>query len=89
MNIVFIEHPGCMKEYAFEVPHGVELKKGENVMLSTALGDALGVCICDSFELDGTPLEVVGRIIGAKFPLRKVIGRVHIALFDMEASDER
>ena len=81
MNVVFIEHNNQSGTYLFEVPEGVKLGKGETVMVETRHGETSGVCVCESFELDGSPLETVGRICGAKFPLKKVICRVFVEKF--------
>ena len=81
MNVVFIEHDNQSGMYLFEVPGGVKLGKGEHVMVKTRHGETCGVCVCESFELDVSPLETVGRICGASFPLKKVIGRVFVEKF--------
>lgn len=81
MNVVFIVHNNQSGPYLFEVPAGVKLGDGETVMVETIYGEACGVCVCESFELDGGPLETVGRICRASFPLKRVIGRVFVEKF--------
>ena len=81
MNVVFIEHNNQSGAYLFEVPAGVKLGEGETAMVETRYGETCGVCVCESFELDGSPLETVGRICGASFPLKRVIGRVFVEKF--------
>ena len=81
MNIVFIKHTGCNQTYLFEVPAYITLKKGEEVMVQTRNGETSGVCTCDSFELDGSPLVAVGNASGAKFPLKPVVGKVSVERF--------
>lgn len=84
MNVVFIEHNNQSGTYLFEVPVGVSLKKGETVMVETRHGETCGVCVCESFELDGSPLETIGRICGAKFPLKRVVGCIRVDVFPQE-----
>lgn len=81
MNIVFVKHTGCNQTYLFEVPANITLKEGEEVMVQTRNGETSGVCVCDSFELDGSPLMAVGKLHGAKFPLKPVIGKVCVVRF--------
>lgn len=88
MNIVFIEHNNQSGTYLFEVPEGVSLKKGEMVMVETKRGETSGVCVCKSFVLDGSPLETVGRICGAQFPLKRVVGCITVDVFPQEWWDE-
>lgn len=85
MNIVFIKHPADRGIYLFEVPAGIALKAGENVMVKNSRGETYGVCDSDSFELDGSPLGTVAKICGAKFPLAPVIGRVSVERFEGES----
>jgi hypothetical protein len=85
MNVVFIEHNNQSGTYLFEVPAGVKLGVGETVMVDTRHGETSGVCVCESFELDGSPLETIGRICGARFPLKMVIGKVFVEKFVVPA----
>jgi len=84
MNIVFVKHTGNSQTYLFEVPADVTLKEGEEVMVQTRKGESSGVCICDSFELEGSPLTAVAKINGAKFPLQPVIGKICVQRFKTE-----
>lgn len=81
MNIVFVKHTGCYQVYLFEVPADITLKEGEQVMVQTKKGETSGVCICDSFELEGSPLTAVAKINGAKFTLQPVVGRFCVERF--------
>jgi hypothetical protein len=81
MNVVFIKHNNQSGTYLFEVPVGVKLGAGETVMVDTRRGETSGVCVCESFELDSSPLETVARLCGASFPLKRVIGRVFVEKF--------
>lgn len=83
MNIVFIKHTGCHQIYLFEVPANITLKDGEEVMVKTINGETGGVCVCDSFELDGSPLMAVAKVSGAKFPLKPVVGKLCVERFEV------
>lgn len=83
MNIVFVKHNGCNQTYLFEVPANITLKEGEEVMVQTRNGETSGVCFCDSFELEGSPLMAVAKANGAKFPLCPVIGKFHLERFEV------
>lgn len=81
MNVVLIKHNVSGGTYLFEVPEGVKLGKGETVMVETRYGETSGNCICESFEMEGSPLEAIAELCGARFPLKKVIGRVYVEKF--------
>lgn len=81
MNIVFIRHSDN-RSYLFEVPEGIKLKEGDRVMVRNRRGEVDGICTCDSFELEGSPLNAVATATGATFPLKPVVGRVCVKKFE-------
>lgn len=81
MNVVLIKHHCSRSTYLFQVPQGVVLKDGDEVIVETRNGEVGGICVCDSFELDGSPLNAVGTACGASFPLKSVVGRLKVERF--------
>lgn len=81
MNAVFIRHFDN-RQYLFEVPENIKLKEGDRVMVRNRRGEVDGICICDSFELEESPLKAVVVAVGATLPLKPVVGRVCVKKFE-------
>lgn len=81
MSIVFIRHTNGGQRFLFEAPPGIDLKEGEEVVVQTKNGETVGICVCDSFELDGKALQAVTKVVGAKLPLKPVVGRICVERF--------
>lgn len=84
MNVAIITHNGYDK-FLFSVPDEVQLKKGEKVLCQTKKGEAHGECVFDSFEVEGTALVAITAVMGAKLPLKPVIGLVQEWRFDKKS----
>lgn len=84
MNIAVIKHTPdndfCTK-YLFSVPEGVKLKAGDAVMCNTKYGEAYGWLVYDSFEVEGTALQVLLNAFGAK-ELSPIVGVYELSEFD-------
>lgn len=84
MNIAVIKHTPdndfCTK-YLFSVPEGVKLKAGDAVMCKTKYGEAYGWMVYDSFEVEGTSLQVLLNAFGAK-ELQPIIGVYELSEFE-------
>lgn len=78
MNIVLVKHASHGSTYIFSVPENVMVKKDDIVLCDTNKGESVGYCCCDSFHLDGSPLEFLVKEYGGKMPLKKVIGRCRV-----------
>lgn len=88
MKIVLVKHNKDSRTFLFEVPKSVDLKENELVLAETRFGEESGVCICDSFELDESPLNALGYLCGAKFPLKPVLGKIHVERFEDVIEDD-
>ena len=51
-------------------------------MVRNRRGEVDGICTCDSFELEGSPLKAVVAAVGATLPLKPVVGRVCVKKFE-------
>lgn len=69
------------KNYLFGCPTGVNLHEGDKVICDTKRGDTEGVCVTDSFVVNEYVMHQFGKILGAKFPLKLVIGKYIIESF--------
>lgn len=69
MKIVFAKHSNSEKEFMFEVPLSVEIKKGDALAVDTIYGQALATATTDSNECSKEAAER----LGAYFPLKKVL----------------
>ena len=87
-KIVIIKHFGDNGHYLFSVPDGINLIESETVLVKTKRGERDGVCVCDSFYVDDSPLRALMAKYGAKEPLAPVIGRFVCTRFDKEEDHE-
>lgn len=90
MKVVIIKHENCGQLYLFKVPRGQVLKAGELVLLDTKIGNNLGTCLCDSFEVDEAVKDRIFSAFRIKEPTASVIGRYSFDKFsiDTEADNE-
>lgn len=84
MNIAVIKHNPdndfCHK-HLFSVPEGVKLRAGDTVMCKAKYGEVFGWLVYDSFEVEGTALQVILNAYGAK-ELQPIIGVYELSEFD-------
>ena len=69
MNIVFAKHEKQNREFLFEVPGGMDIKKGDILYVETMKGPC--VAVATSGMMPGNE-ELITRF-GAYMPLKKVI----------------
>ena len=74
MNTVIVNQGGG--KYLFEVPANVKLVKGDAVKCDTHRGVTDGVCYADSIDVSEDVAKLIGNLVGAKFPLKSVVGKV-------------
>ena len=69
LNIVQVKHEGNDKRYTFAVPLGVELKKGDPVLVATRYGDVMAKCVTDSRLLSNGVIDMImqGKRLQALF----------------------
>lgn len=73
-NLVFINHNDKDKNYLFQLPKNLLLKKGEKVFVETIQGECVGTAVSDSFIVDKYTAEQIIVGTGAYEPLKDVIG---------------
>ena len=73
MNIAIINQNGG--KYLFEVPESISLKEGEKVKCDTKRGVTDGTVWADSITTDEPAAKLIGKLLGAKFPLKSVVGK--------------
>lgn len=71
MKIVFATHEMCPKEYIFNVPDGMNIKKGDILCVDTVRGSQIAVATSDVLEGDYT--EHMLSKLGAYLPLKIVL----------------
>lgn len=72
-NLVFVNH-GTDRNYLFQAPLMIRLKKGEKVFAETSLGESIGECVTDSFIVGEYETDCIVVATGAYKPLKDVIG---------------
>lgn len=74
IKVVFVTQND--KDYLFEVPSDLDLKKGDKVLCKTMRGLQEGVCRMDSTIMTDGGLEALAKMCGAYLPLKKVASKV-------------
>ena len=80
MNIAIINQNGG--KYLFEVPESISLKEGEKVKCDTKRGVTDGTVWADSITADEPAAKLIGKLLGAKFPLKSVVGKMEYQPFE-------
>ena len=68
--------------YLFSLPDNVTLKEGDRVKCSTKRGITDGVAFSDSAWVDENVSQLIGKLTGAKFPLKSVAGKMEYHPFE-------
>lgn len=75
MNVAFVEQSG--RNFLFEVPGGHNVSDGTKVLCDTRYGRQEGIIRGGNFRVDYNDLKCLVKAVGAKLPLRKIVGRYH------------
>ena len=81
MNNIAIIQQGTGR-YLFSVPDNVTLKQGDRVKCDTRRGITDGVAFADSAWVDENVSQLIGKLTGAKFPLKSVAGKMEYRSFE-------
>ena len=84
VQIVFAHHTirkKNSKEYLFEVPKNLNIKCGDKVLCNTCNGEVHGVVTAGPYNMP-SDTKALEHAIGAKFPLKRVTGRIDIVRSD-------
>ena len=81
-KIVIIKHFGHNSHYLFSVPDNIQLNEKDMVLVSNRHGEQTGVCVCDSFLIEESPLKALMWTYEAKEPLAPVIGKFELNRFE-------
>lgn len=68
--------------YLFSVPENVTLREGDRVKCSTRRGITDGIAFADSAWVDENVSQLIGKLTGAKFPLKSVVGKMEYQPFE-------
>lgn len=71
--------------YLFSLPENVTLKEGDRVKCSTKRGITDGIAFADSAWVDENVSQLIGKLTGAKFPLKSVVGKMEYHPFEKPA----
>ena len=71
--------------YLFSLPDNVTLKEGDRVKCSTKRGITDGIAFADSAWVDENVSQLIGKLTGAKFPLKPVAGKMEYQPFENPA----
>lgn len=79
-NIVIVQQ-GCGR-YLFSAPEGISLKEGEQVKCQTRRGITGGTVSADSICVESEIARWIGKLTGATWPLKPVVGRMEYREFE-------
>src|SRR5574344_687021 len=68
--------------YLFSVPENVTLREGDRVKCDTRRGITDGIAFADSAWVDENVSQLIGKLTGAKFPLKSVVGKMEYLPFE-------
>ena len=68
--------------FLFSVPDNVTLREGDRVKCDTRRGITDGIAFADSAWVDENVSQLIGKLTGAKFPLKPVVGRLEYLPFE-------
>ena len=81
MNNIAIIRQGTGR-YLFSVPENVTLREGDRVKCDTKRGITDGIAFADSAWVDENVSQLIGKLTGAKFPLKPVVGKLEYLPFE-------
>ena len=82
-TIVIVKHTDgrrCM----FEVPGDYMLTKGDTVLCETKRGEVTATCVTDTLKCCPETLDAFAELMGATFPLKKILGKYKFVKFEEE-----
>lgn len=68
--------------FLFSVPENVTLREGDRVKCDTKRGITDGIAFADSVWVDENVSQLIGKLMGAKFPLKPVVGKMEYLPFE-------
>ncbi len=69
IKVVMAVHPNSSRKFTFEVPDGMEVHKGNILLVETMKGKSIAICSSEEICIDVNDVEK----LGAYLPLKKVI----------------
>ena len=75
---VFVKHQTSDKKYLFEVPEGLSITFGDEVLCDTMKGETRGRAASYPFELDDNALHQLRDSLGFYRPVKKIIAKLEM-----------
>ena len=79
-TIVIVKHTDG-RRYMFEVPGDYVLKKGDMVLCDTKYGKVIATCVTESLKCCSEVFDMIAELVGATFPLKKILGKYNFVKF--------
>lgn len=79
-TVVIVKHADG-KRCMFEVPGDYVLKKGDKVLCDTKHGEVIATCVTESLKCCPEVFDMFAELVGATFPLRKILGKYNFVKF--------
>ena len=75
---IFVRHENNDKKFLFEVPNGLEVINGDDVLCDTMKGETRGRAASYPFELDDNALHQLRDLLGFYWPVKKIIAKLEM-----------
>ena len=75
---IFVRHENNDKKFLFEVPNGLEVINGDDVLCDTMKGETRGRAASYPFELDDNALHQLRDSLGFYWPVKKIIAKLEM-----------
>jgi hypothetical protein len=72
----FVTHRGDSKKFLFEVPEGLTLNPGDEVLCDTMKGECRGTVTNAPFEIDRKTANILSDVLGFYFPIKQITGKI-------------
>lgn len=69
IKVVIAVHPNSSRKFTFEVPDGMEVHKGNILLVETMKGKSIAICSSEEICIDVNDVEK----LGAYLPLKKIL----------------
>jgi hypothetical protein len=76
INLVFVKHDGCSKQFLFQAPLDASLHMGQRVYVDTKNGECEATVSRENFFVNKGTARTITEGCGGYWPLKCVLGRM-------------
>ncbi|HHU18351.1 MAG TPA: hypothetical protein GXZ70_09145 [Clostridiales bacterium] len=75
---ILVKHENNNKKFLFEIPNGLEVIYGDDVLCDTIKGETRGSAVSYPFDLDDNALHQLRDLLGFYWPVKKIIAKLEM-----------